>query len=67
VSAVAIATLIEALLPSLLGLYSEIEQQYAGQVKPLADILAEANANWDAIAAQAAAQAQPIPTIVPVS
>jgi len=53
---VQIATLIEALLPSLIGLYAQIEQQYAGQVKPLAEILAAADANWDAIAATAAAQ-----------
>ena len=56
-NAVAIATLIEAVLPSLIGLYSQIEQQYAGQVKPLAEILAAADANWNMVAAVAAAQA----------
>jgi len=55
-NAVQIATLIEALLPSLINLYSEIEQQYAGSVKPLATILAEADANWATIAATATAQ-----------
>jgi hypothetical protein len=60
-SAIAIATLIETLLPSLISLYTEIEQQYAGQVKPLADILAAADANWALVAATAAQQtaAQP--------
>ena len=56
---VAIATLIESLLPSLIGLYTQIEQQYAGQVKPLADILAAADANWAQVAATAAQQLTP--------
>ena len=53
---VQIATLIEALLPSLIGLYTEIQNQYAGQVKPLADILAAADANWALVAATASQQ-----------
>ncbi len=53
---VTIATLIANLLPSLLQLYSEIEQQYTGQVKPLQDILAAADANWESV--QATAQAE---------
>ena len=55
-NAVQIATLIESLLPSLIGLYAQIEQQYAGQVKPLANILAAADANWQQVAATAAQQ-----------
>ena len=43
----------------MIGLYGEIEQQYTGQVKPLADILASADANWAAIAAAAAQQTAP--------
>jgi len=53
---VTIATLIANLLPSILQLYSEIEQQYSGQVKPLQEILAAADANWETV--QAAAQAE---------
>ena len=63
-NATAIATLIEALLPSLIGLYTQIEQEYAGQVKPLADILAAADANWAQVAAAAAQQtATQTPTV----
>lgn len=56
---VVIAQLIASLLPSLIGLYGEIQQQYSGQVKPLAEILASADANWDAVATAAKGEIKP--------
>ena len=54
--AAAIAALIAQLLPLSIQLYNEIEAANPGTVQPLATILAAADADWDAVAAQAKAQ-----------
>ena len=53
----AIAQLIASLLPSLINLYSQLAQEFTGQVPPLATILASADANWTEVATVAAQQA----------
>lgn len=51
-NALAIAQLIESLLPAMIGLYNQIRQDAsAAQLKPVEEILAQANANWDAVIA----------------
>ena len=58
---VAIAQLIASLLPSLIQLYNNIASQYSGQVPPIETILAQADANWNAIATAAQAEIKPGP------
>lgn len=55
--ALAIAQLIESLLPGMIALYSQIRADNAGsQLKPVEEILASADANWDAVIAVAQAE-----------
>jgi len=51
-NALAIAQLIENLLPAMIGLYNEIRQDAsAASLKPVEQILAQADANWDDVIA----------------
>jgi hypothetical protein len=53
----AISQLLAQLIPAGINLYTQLEQNSAGaNVTPLATILANADADWNAIAALAAAQ-----------
>jgi transcriptional regulator len=47
---IAIANLLSVLLPLGVKLYTEIQEANADQLKPIAEILAAADANWDAVA-----------------
>lgn len=53
---VTLANLLSILIPLGMKVYTEIQQANADQLKPLAEILAAADANWDAVAAAAKAQ-----------
>ena len=53
---VAIANLLSLLLPLGVKLYTEIQQANADQLKPIEDILAAADGNWDAVTAAAQAE-----------
>ena len=58
----ALVNLLAQLIPAGINLYSQLEQNSAGvNVVPLATVLANADANWDAIytAAQAQLAAKP--------
>lgn len=60
----AIANLLAQVIPAGINLYNQLEQNSQGaSVIPLATVLANADANWLAIAA--AAQAQLIPPATP--
>ena len=54
--AVAIANLLSILIPLGMKVYTEIQQANSDQLKPLADILADADKNWDAVIAAAQAE-----------
>lgn len=53
--AVALANLLSILIPLGVKTYSQIQAAYADKVKPIGDILADADTNWQAVidAAQA--------------
>lgn len=53
--AVALANLLSILIPLGVKTYSSIQAAYADKVKPIGDILGDADANWQAVidAAQA--------------
>ncbi len=56
----ALVNLLAQLIPAGINLYTQLEQNSAGaNVTPLATVLANADANWDAIAAAAKAQLNP--------
>jgi len=62
--AVAIANLLSILIPLGMKVYTEIQQANSDQLKPLADILAAADKNWDAVIAAAQAEiAKAAPTV----
>lgn len=55
--ALAIAQLIESLLPGMIALYNQIRAaNAASQLKPVEEILATADANWDSVIATAQAE-----------
>jgi hypothetical protein len=51
-----LANLLAQLIPLGINIYSQIQQANANSLKPIEQVLAEADANWDAIAVAAAAQ-----------
>jgi len=51
-----LANLIAQLIPLGINIYSQIQQGNTNAMKPIEQVLAEADANWDAIAVAAAAQ-----------
>ena len=51
-----LATLIAQLIPLGINIYTQIQQANANTLKPIEQVLAEADVNWDAIAVAAAAQ-----------
>jgi hypothetical protein len=53
---VTIANLLAQLLPLGIKLYQEIQQANQDKLKPLAEILAAADSNWDAVATAAQAE-----------
>jgi hypothetical protein len=53
---VVLAQLLAQLIPLGMQVYTQIQQANAGALKPLSDVLAAADADWDAVAAAAAAQ-----------
>ena len=55
------ANLLAQLIPLGVNLYAQIQQANAAQLKPIEDILATADTNWDAIAKAAQAQVEPTP------
>ena len=61
--AIAIANLLSLLLPLGMKVYTEIQQANADQLKPIADILAAADADWDAVIAAAQAELAKTPTV----
>jgi hypothetical protein len=58
---IAIANLLSLLLPLGVKLYTEIQQANADQLKPIDEILAAADANYDEVAAKAQAELDKIP------
>lgn len=51
-----LAALIAQLIPLGINIYTQIQQANANTLKPIEQVLAEADVNWDAIAVAAAAQ-----------
>jgi hypothetical protein len=58
----AIMNLLTILLPLGVKVYDSIQQANADQYKPLADILAAADTNWDSVIAAAQAEIAKTPT-----
>lgn len=56
VNPAALIALIAQLLPGAITLYQTIAAQYSGPTKTVEEILGQADANWDAIAAAAKGQ-----------
>jgi prophage tail gpP-like protein len=59
---VTLANLLAQLIPLGINIYSQIQQANADQLKPIEQILAAADTNWDAIAAAAQKQIDSAPT-----
>lgn len=55
-SIIAIANLLGLLLPLGAKVYDQIQQANADQLKPIADILAASDKNWDQVLAAAQAE-----------
>lgn len=55
-TAVIIAQLLEALLPTLLNFYKAIREMAGGTTKTVEEIIADANLEWDQIKAKAQAE-----------
>ena len=53
---VTLANLLAQLIPLGINAYTQIQQANADQLKPIEDVLAAADANWDAIAKAAQAE-----------
>jgi hypothetical protein len=53
---VTLANLLALLIPLGTNIYTQIQQANQDQLKPLADILAAADKNWDAVIAAAQAE-----------
>jgi hypothetical protein len=53
---VALANLLSILIPLGMKVYTGIQEANQDQLKPLAEILSAADANWDAVAAAAQAE-----------
>jgi hypothetical protein len=51
-----LAALIAQLIPLGINIYTQIQQANANTLKPIEQVLADADVNWDAIAVAAAAQ-----------
>ena len=51
-----LAALMAQLIPLGINIYTQIQQANANTLKPIEQVLAEADVNWDAIAVAAAAQ-----------
>lgn len=51
-----IANLLSVLIPLGMRTYVEIQQAHTGDLKPIGDVLASADANWDTIIANAQAE-----------
>jgi len=47
--AVALANLLSILIPMGVKTYSQIQSAYSDKVKPLGDILSEADTNWQSV------------------
>jgi hypothetical protein len=59
---VTLANLLAQLIPLGINIYSQIQQANADQLKPIEQILAAADKNWDAIAKAAQEQIAAAPT-----
>ena len=53
---VALANLLSVLLPLGMQIYTQIQQAHSGELKPLEEILATADANWDTVITAAQAE-----------
>ena len=51
-----LAALIAQLIPLGINIYTQIQQANANTLKPIEQVLADADVNWDVIAVAAAAQ-----------
>lgn len=60
-AALPIAQLIAQLLPVAIGAYKEIQAAHSSSLPPVETILAQADANWDSVAATAKSQLNPQP------
>jgi hypothetical protein len=61
---IAIANLLSLLLPLGMKLYDEIQQANTNQLKPLQEILSAADANFDAVIAEAQAELSKVTSTV---
>lgn len=59
---IALANRLSILIPLGAEVYGQIQQVNADQLKPLADVLAAADANWDTVIAAAQAELAKTPT-----
>ena len=60
---VTLANLLALLIPLGTNIYAQIQQANQDQLKPLADILAAADKNWDAVIAAAQAEINKTPKL----
>ena len=68
VTIAALAALLGQLIPAGISLYTQLEQNSAGaNIVPLATVLANADANWNAIYAAAQAQLGTAPTATQIT
>ena len=58
---VALATLLSQLIPLGINVYTQIQQANANALVPIEQVLASADADWDAVIKQAQAQMNPPP------
>lgn len=64
---VALATLLSQLIPLGINVYTQIQQANANALVPIEQVLASADADWDAVIKQAQAQQQNPPPAKPAS
>lgn len=58
---VALATLLSQLIPLGINVYTQIQQANANALAPIEQVLASADADWDAVIKQAQGQQTPPP------
>ena len=59
---IALANLLSILIPLGAKVYGQIQQANADQLKPLADVLAAADTNWDSVITAAQEESAKTPT-----